>query len=362
MGGVLRVLMITQKVDLDDDVLGFTHTWVNKLAEQVAQLHVLALSVGRHQLCDNVTLYSMGKERRAGRLWRFVNFHRVAAPLILSRQVDVAFVHMCPIYAVLAAPWARLAGVPIVMWYSHAHVSTTLRLAHALSTRVLTASPESYSLPSDKVDVMGHGIDLQAFHPAEFPSPSLRPRVITVGRISPVKDYVTMIESANRLVNEMHRDVEFQIIGAAPTQESRVYFDDLRTRMAAYGLKDRVVFVGSVPNWETPRYYQQADVFVNMQAKGGVGKAVLEAMACGMPCVLCTSAFNGQLGDFVSEVIFREKDAEDLAQKLVNVLDMGLERRRELSRLVRRIAAQHSVDRLMEQMVALFAARAQGGR
>jgi len=30
-----RVLMITQKVDLDDDILGFTHTWVNKLAERV---------------------------------------------------------------------------------------------------------------------------------------------------------------------------------------------------------------------------------------------------------------------------------------------------------------------------------------
>ena len=27
--------MITQKVDLDDDILGFTHTWVNKLVEQV---------------------------------------------------------------------------------------------------------------------------------------------------------------------------------------------------------------------------------------------------------------------------------------------------------------------------------------
>jgi len=29
----MRVLMITQKADLDDDILGFIHTWVNKLAE-----------------------------------------------------------------------------------------------------------------------------------------------------------------------------------------------------------------------------------------------------------------------------------------------------------------------------------------
>lgn len=346
--------MITQKVDLDDDILGFTHTWVNKLAERVAQLHVLALSVGRRELHDNVTLYSMGKERGAGRLWRFVNFNRVVAPLVLCRKVDVVFIHMCPIYAVLASSWAKLWRLPVVMWYSHAHVSTTLRLAHAVSTRVLTASPESYSLDSEKVRVMGHGIDLQAFHPAELPPQNLRPRVVTVGRISPVKDHVTLIDSANRLVNEMGRDVEFQVIGAAPTQESRVYFDDLRARTAAYGLKDRFVFVGSVPNWETPRYYRQANVFVNMQAQGGVGKAVLEAMACGLPCVLCTPAFNEQLGDFVPEVIFREKDAKDLAQKLVNVLNMRPERRRELGRLVRRIATQHSVDHLVEKLVGVF--------
>jgi len=354
--------MVTQKVDLDDDVLGFTHTWVNKLAERVAWLHVLALSVGRCELHDNVTLYSMGREQGASRLRCFVNFNRVAAPLVLRPQVDVVFVHMCPIYAVLAAPWAKLVGVPVVMWYSHAHVSTTLRLAHAVSTRVLTASPKSYSLDGEKVRVMGHGIDVCAFHPAESRPQSSRLRVLTVGRISPVKDYVTLVEATNRLVNEMGRDVELQIVGAAPTQEARAYFNELRAQVAAYGLQDRVMFVGSVPNWEVPRYYRQANIFVNMQAKGGVGKAVLEAMACGLPCVLCTPAFNEQLGDFVPEVVFQERDAGDLVQKLVNVLDMRPERRRELSRLVRCIAEQHSVDHLMEQMVALFATCAQGGR
>lgn len=358
----LRLLMVTQKVDLDDDILGFTHTWVYKLAEKVEMLHVLALSIGRHRLPRNVVLHSMCKDEGADRLRRFVNFNRVVAPLVLRRHVNLVFVHMCPIYAVLAAPWAKLARVPMMMWYSHAHVSITLRLAHTLSACVLTASPESYSLPGEKVRMMGHGIDLQAFHPAELPLQNLRPRVITVGRISPVKDYVTLIEAANWLANRMGRDVEFQIVGDAPTQEARAYFNDLRARVAAYGLKDRVAFVGPVPNQETPRYYRQADAFVNMQAQGGVGKAVLEAMACGLPCVLCTPAFNGQLGDFVPEVVFQERDAGDLAQKLVNVLDMRPERRRELSQLVRRIAEQHSVDRLMEQMVTLFAACAQGGQ
>ena len=159
--------MITQKIDLDDDVLGFTHTWVNKLTEQVAWLHVLALSVGRHELHDNVTLYSMGKEQGADRLRRFVNFNRVIVPLLLRRQVNVVFVHMCPLYAVLASPWTKLRRVPMVLWYTHKSVTGTLKLAHQLVDRVVTASPESFCLPSDKVVVTGHGIDTEVFKPAE---------------------------------------------------------------------------------------------------------------------------------------------------------------------------------------------------
>ena len=84
----LNVLMITQKVDLEDDILGFTHTWVNKLAERVDRLYVLALAVGRHSLKENVELFSMGKERGNSRPERLVNFNRVVARLVLNKDVQ----------------------------------------------------------------------------------------------------------------------------------------------------------------------------------------------------------------------------------------------------------------------------------
>ena len=80
--------MITQKVDLDDDILGFTHTWVNKLAETVERLCVFALAVGRHSLRNNVELFLMRKERANNRLERLVNFDRVVAGLVLNKDVQ----------------------------------------------------------------------------------------------------------------------------------------------------------------------------------------------------------------------------------------------------------------------------------
>ena len=52
----MRLLVLTQAVDLDHPVLGFSHGWIEALARRVEQVTVLAVLAGRHQLADNVRL------------------------------------------------------------------------------------------------------------------------------------------------------------------------------------------------------------------------------------------------------------------------------------------------------------------
>jgi len=349
----LRVLMITQKVDLDDDVLGFTHTWVNKLAEKVGWLYVLALAVGRHKLHDNVTLYSMGKERGAGRLRRLMNFTRIVAPLLLRRRVDVVFIHMVPLYAVLAAPWAKLAHVPVVMWYTHKHVGLTLRVAHALVDKVVTASKESFRLPSDKVIVTGHGIDTELFKPAEGPRPERPFTVLSVGRISPIKDYETLIEAADILINERClRDVRFVVVGDMGTPEQVAYREQLLAEVRRRGLSDHFEFVGAVPHERVVEYYQEADVFVNLSHTGSLDKAVLEAMACGVVPLTSNSAFRLVLGVLSPRLVLDEGDACGLADRMDSLSRLSISERKEMGTRLRAIVVQqHSVQNLVGRLV-----------
>jgi glycosyltransferase involved in cell wall biosynthesis len=352
----LRVLMITQKVDQDDDVLGFTHTWVNKLAERVAQLHVLALSVGRHKLHDNVTLYSMGKEQGAGRLRRFVKFNRVVAPLVLRHQVDLVFVHMAPLYIILAAPWTKLARVPMVLWFTHKSVNWKLKLAHWLVDRVVTASSESFRLPSDKVVVTGHGIDTEVFKPVEGPRLEQPFTVLSVGRISPIKDYETLIEAADILVNQRgQRDLRFVVVGDVGTVEQEEYAHHLRDLVKARRLETYVEFVGSVPYGRVADYYRQASAFVGTSRTGSLDKAGLEAMACGLPLLTCNEAFTNVLGDFSDMLMFDKGNADDLAEKILDVIEIKTESRLVFERVLRDIVVQeHDIERLMNRITSVF--------
>src|SRR5207249_4282524 len=119
--------------------------------------------------------------------------------LAIRREIDVIFVHMVPQYAIIAAPLARACRIPMVLWYAHGSVSGRLRLAHGLVQRVVTASRESFRLPSDKVVVTGHGVDTDLFdQPAPDPSSKERSapfRLVAVGRISRIKDHETLVRA-----------------------------------------------------------------------------------------------------------------------------------------------------------------------
>lgn len=351
----LRVLMITQKVDQDDDLLGFTHTWVRALAGRVAHLHVLALSVGRHDLPGNVTLHSMGKERGAGRLRRFLNFTHVVAPLVLQRQVDVVFVHMVPLYAILAAPWARLACVPVTLWFTHKSVNWKLRLAHGLVDRVVTASPESFRLPSRKVVITGHGIDTDLFKPVEGPRSERPFTVLSVGRISPIKDYETLIAAADVLVNQKGRHLRFVIVGDVGTREQVGYRDSLLSQVHRLELDHCFEFKGAVSHQQVVDCYQKADLFVNLSHTGSVDKAVLEAMSCGLVPLTSNIAFKSLLGEWAPLLVFEPGDVLTLASRIEHQSQLADAEGNAIGAELREmVIARHSVQRLMAQLVELW--------
>ena len=130
---------------------------------------------------------------RAGWL---VRLQRIVARLCLRGEIDAVLAHMGPVFAVAAAPIARLAGRPTFLWYAHGHVSPLLRLAHVLVDGVGTSTPEGFRIASPKVTITGQGIDLERFRPAEhLPE---HERLLSVGRFSPVKRYETVMEAAGQ--------------------------------------------------------------------------------------------------------------------------------------------------------------------
>lgn len=351
----MRVMMMTQVLDRHDQVLSFTHDWVEALAARVEHLVVVPVSAGHYSVPDNVTVASMGKERGAGRLGRASGFYSTLNQYV--QQIDVLFAHMSPRYVLAAAPLAALYRKPITLWYTHRQASSELQLAVPLAQHIATAHATSFPIESPKVRPLGHGINTDVFTPDDTP-PSEPPLIVSLARLSPIKRHESLIRAA-ALLRDQYDDppARFVIAGGTLPGQTEDYARFLQSEIDRLRVGDRVTMWGAIPSEAVPGVFNEASLAFNGSPPGLFDKAALESMLCGVPTVVANDAFADVMGESTDQLCIPDGgDEAALAEKLHALLSLSPESRRELGMtLSERTATAHSLDQLMDRLVALMA-------
>ncbi|MFH1225821.1 MAG: glycosyltransferase family 4 protein [bacterium] len=334
----MRLLIICQKVDVNDDLLGFFIDWIREFAKKTEKVYVVCLFKGEPPaggLPDNVAVFSLGKERGVSRIARWFKFYKILFKLL--PKFDLIFSHMCPIYAIAASP-VRLLGKKNTLWYAHGSVNPILKLAVIFSDLVFTSSLKGCRVPSKKVKVVGQGINTEVFNIKKV---ELEFDILTVGRISPSK-HIEILIRAVEILNQP--DLTIKIIGQEGLPSQKEYFEKLKRLVREKCLEKNIKFLGSVPNKDIARYYQKARLFVNMSTTGSLDKTVLEAMACGIPVLNCNEAYKDVLP---KECFYEPGDSEGLAEKIKLFLGAAVRPADYWREIVLR---DHSLDKLINKI------------
>jgi glycosyltransferase involved in cell wall biosynthesis len=358
---LVRLLLITPKLDPTDDLFGHVNGWATALARRVERLYVVALWPGRPELPSNARFATLGKApdqaaagSAASRAGWLVRLQQIVARLCLRDEIDAVLAHMGPVFAVAAAPIARLTGRPTFLWYAHGHVSPLLQLAHGLVSGVGTSTSEGFRIPSEKVTITGQGIDLAAFRPVEsWPASE---RLLSVGRFSPVKQYETVIDALAAPVLARRADLKVELLGGVHSDSDARYLESLRARARRHGLDHRVCFVEGLPHAEIVPSYQRSTLFATASVTGSLDKVVLEAAACGLVPIVSNPAFRELYGDLWSELSFgQDGDVAGLTDRIAHWLDRSPADRRDVALGLRaEIVREHSVDHWADAVVGMI--------
>lgn len=345
----MKLLILTQEVDRTDSVLGFFHTWIIEIAKRVESVTVIALGVGEYDLPKNVRVISLGKESGVSKI---TYLSRLFSTVVGERKkYDTVFVHMNPIYIVLCGWLWKLSGKKISLWYTHRQVDLKLRIAEKFVDTIFTASKESFRLPSKKVHVVGHGIDLSLYTCTEY-MPHTEPlTLVSVGRITPIKRCEVAIEAVALLKHSGTRKCILRFVGAPATELDHRYFETIKKLVSEKGLENQVVFMGNVPYAEVRKEYCRADASLNLTPTGGVDKAVLESMASGRIVFSSNQTFADYFGDYAGMLLVKDGDAFDLAKAVRSVFASGKEK--VITQALQKTAHERAgVESLIEKIVA----------
>lgn len=351
----MNLLILTQKVDINDDVLGFFHDWISEFAKNCEKVIVVCLYRGEYDLPANVEVLSLGKETRKSRVKYLLNFYKYIWQK--RKEYDKVFVHMNPEYVLLGGLLWRLWGKKINLWYTHKQISLVLKIAEKISDKIYTASKESFQLPSKKIQIIGHGINFDNFkgmRQEEMVRETEKFVIIYVGRISKIKNQELLIRAIDELVNRKKiNNLEIKIIGAPVYEKDKEYKKDLERYIQEKDLSDYIKFIGSVPNKEISKYYAEADLSVNLCPTGGADKAVLESMAGATPVIALNQTFSDDLGFYKDELIIKKDSDKELAQKILNIKSWEPEKKEELSQFLRGVVEdKHNLKKLIKIIIS----------
>lgn len=309
----MRILIITQKVDRNDTILGFFHGWLIEFSKKFSEISVICLEKGKFELSSNVRVFSLGKEENKSRSIYLFRFYKYIWQY--RKDYDVVFVHMNQEYLLLAGWWWRIIGKKVGMWRNHHSGSILTDIASFFCNVVFCTSKFSYTAKYKKTVLMPVGVDTNLFK-IRTDIKRVPNSILFLGRISPVKRVHIFIDALWHLKNAGLMFTS-SIYGDALPKDF-VYLESLKKQVKDLGLDHLVSFYSGVPNYQTVEIYNRHEIYINLSSSGMYDKTIFEAMACGCK-VLST---NKNLKEGPAKVCFIDVlDAPSVSRKFLQYID-----------------------------------------
>ena len=239
-----------------------------------------------------------------------VHVHEPLAPLLplyalqFSRALNVGTFH-----AYYSSPRRYILTHPMLRhWFQklHGHIA----IAPHVSSQMSRFFPADYR-------IIPNGVDVDSFCQGAPPFPHLKDgklNILFVGRLEKRKGLRYLLEAYGRLKWDFS-DLRLIVVGPGPLDA------DCWRVLSERNLQD-IVFVGTVPGNDLPRYYASADIFcAPATGRESFGVVLLEAMASGTPIVATQiPGYSAVVNYGQGALLVPPKSGEALAEAIASLL------------------------------------------
>jgi glycosyltransferase involved in cell wall biosynthesis len=230
----------------------------------------------------------------------------------------------------------------VAIWYTHKATNWRLHFATIFVDNICTASLESCHINSKKINIFGHGIDGEKFYCKSPHLVSDKLKILTVGRISPIKNLNLMIESVKEL-KEREKKVALNIVGGPVNKLDSDYLKSIKNLIAKNDLEEEINFLGEKKYDELAEIYCEHNIFLHCSDTGSLDKVVLEAGLCGLLIVTTSIAYQNFPLTFVAN------KPDKIASAIISQVDNPFESLREC------VLENHSLANLIKKIIKLYA-------
>lgn len=256
-------------------------------------------------------------------------------------------------------PWLkrvslRLIEGPILQGAAYVHCTSEAELAEA---RALGLSFDGGVIPLGVERPTTHDPEWKMSKAASRGGVGLR--ALYLSRIDRKKNVEGLL-SAFAIIARARPDVTLQIAGDGPAD----YVAALKAQAMFLSIQRRVEWLGHIEGDAKAAVLEAADVFVLPSHSENFGVAAVEAMLCGLPCILGDGVGIAGEAQAAGAVRLVTPEPRAIAAALAQLLDDGAERGHMGQRALAFAQREYSTAVMAQRLIALYAslANSRGGR
>lgn len=225
-----------------------------------------------------------------------------------------------------------------IIWAAK-HAAGLVAVCQALKDKLV-----SLGVQEETIRVLRNGVDLNLFQPVDRRQAraelGLTTRtLVSIGHLVPRKGHDLVIRATHAMPN-----TDLLLVGEGPE------YNNLLDLTRSLQMRERVRFLGRVPQHQLPTIYSAADALVLASSREGWANVLLEAMACGTPVVASNVWGTGEVVTCRAAGVLMEERSLDGIVDSVTRLFSNLPQREE----TRTYAERFSWDEPTMGQLAMF--------
>jgi glycosyltransferase involved in cell wall biosynthesis len=174
----------------------------------------------------------------------------------------------------------------------------------------------SYGMNPEKTIVFPWGVDLQHFAMRKAEGRTEEKFILFCNRSWESRYGVDVLAKAFVKVAQQRNDVGLMLLGAGSQGNM------IRGILQKGGVLDLVTFAGQISQTDLPRWYHMADLYISPSHVDGSSVSLMEALACGLPCLVSDIPANKEwVFENENGWLFRDGNVDDLAGKILAAMN-----------------------------------------